>query len=79
MAHYLRNTPGLNKESIGQYIGKVSECAIVTVLSAKKLNLVLRHQENEFNQRVLKAYVNLFDHQGVQFISALRSFLETFR
>ncbi|KAJ6378365.1 hypothetical protein OIU78_028582 [Salix suchowensis] len=57
IAAFLKNTSGLNKTLIGDYIG----------------------EREDFSLKVMHAYVECFDFQGLDFDEAIRVFLQGFR
>jgi brefeldin A-inhibited guanine nucleotide-exchange protein len=57
IAAFLKNTSGLNKTLIGDYLG----------------------EREDFSLKVMHAYVECFDFQGLDFDEAIRVFLQGFR
>eukprot|EP00262_Sarcandra_glabra_P004781 TRINITY_DN1602_c0_g3_i1.p1 TRINITY_DN1602_c0_g3~~TRINITY_DN1602_c0_g3_i1.p1 ORF type:complete len:1356 (+),score=263.89 TRINITY_DN1602_c0_g3_i1:327-4070(+) len=57
IADFLKNTSGLNKSLIGDYLG----------------------EREELSLKVMHAYVDSFDFQGMNFDEAIRAFLQGFR
>lgn len=77
VAHFLKNTPELDKTQIGEYIGKKYK-SYFHLHNLNNFFFVFLTKRDSFNIEVLKAFVDTFSFKGLHIDLALRKFLGSF-
>lgn len=74
-AKFLRSAPGLDKASVGEYLGKMG----IVEADGETRREAYIGDTVAFHAKVLKAFVHSFDFRGQSILESLRMFLAAFR